>query len=247
MIEIFLSLFNENLLAAALIAALSGVIHGYTGFGAALFMVPLFTLLFGPVNAIILTVTIAAFGSMQLYPRAARNAQWPQLIPIILAITFSTPLGVYVLFSLDADSIRRAMGGFVLLAALILMSGWVYKGSRGIVASMIAGGLSGAISGATGVGGPPLAIYFLSAPSPPAVQRANIVIAVTTIVSISLVSLFVAGAIDGEAFLRGLVLVPVYVAGTWFGSYLFTIAPQEYFRRFALWLLVVTGIGIWFL
>ena len=247
MFEIFLSLFNTNLLAAALIAALSGVMHGYTGFGAALFMVPLLTLLFGPVDAIVLMVVIAIFGSAQLYPRAASNAQWRQLIPVILAVTFSTPLGVYLLFSLDADTVRRAMGGFVLLAALILMSGWVYKGPRGIVASMIAGGLSGVVNGSTGVGGPPLAIYFLSAPSPPAVQRANIVIAVTTIVSISLVSLIVAGAVDGEAFMRGLVLIPAYVAGTWFGSYLFTIAPQEYFRRVALWLLLVTGVGILFL
>ena len=194
MIENMHALFNVDLLAAALIAIISGVLHGYTGFGAALFMVPLFTLLFGPMEAIILMVIIAAFGSAQLYPTAARNAQWRELVPVILAIFISTPVGIYLLFSLDAEVIRRAMGGFVLLAALILLSGWVYKGPRGVAASAVAGGLAGIINGATGVGGPPLAMYFLSAPLPPAVQRANIVIAVTAIVFIALASLMISSS-----------------------------------------------------
>jgi uncharacterized membrane protein YfcA len=247
MIESFLSVLNADLLIAALIAVFSGVIHGYTGFGAALFMTPLFALLFGPVDAIALSVIIAIFGSAQLYPRAARNARWRELIPAGLATVVFAPLGTYLLFSLDAEVIRRSMGGFVLLAALILLSGWVYKGPRGNIASAVAGGLAGIISGATGVGGPPLAIYFLSAPVPPAVQRANIVIAIAATIAVVLISLFVAGGITGGTFLRSVVLIPPYVIGTWFGSYLFTIAPQQYFRSVALWLLMATGIGIVFL
>ena len=46
------AILNLSLLMGALVAVTSGIIHGYTGFGAALFMTPLFAILFGPVEAI---------------------------------------------------------------------------------------------------------------------------------------------------------------------------------------------------
>ena len=64
--ESLLAVWNVDLLVAALIAIFSGVIHGYTGFGAALFMVPLFSLLFGPVSAIAIASIVALFGSALL-------------------------------------------------------------------------------------------------------------------------------------------------------------------------------------
>jgi len=247
MLDIFLAILNAELALAAVIAVLSGIIHGYTGFGAALLMVPLFTLLLGPIEAIAIAAVVAIFGSAQLYPGAARNARWGELLPISIAIIIFTPLGVFFLFNLDPELIRRAMGGFVFLAALILISGWVYRGPRGLFASAVAGGLAGGISGATGVGGPPLALYFLSAPQSVEVQRANIVIAVAVVIAVVLASLILAGGITAETLARAVILTPAYVFGTWSGSRLFKIAPKEYFRRVALWLLLATGVGVVFL
>ena len=244
MFEGFAEIWNVGLLYAGLIAILSGVIHGYTGFGAALFMVPLFAMLFGPVDAIAIAIIMGLFGSVQLYPGAARNAQWRETAPVILAIAISTPIGAYLLFSLDDAVIRDTIGAFVLLSALILLSGWVYKGPRGLLASLVAGGLAGSITGAAGVGGPALAIYFLSAPVPAAVQRANIVIAVAAVLVVTLTALIIGGGVKEEIVYRAIILIPVYVLGTWSGSKLFAIAPQAYFRRIALWLLIAAGIGI---
>jgi len=244
MLESFLGTLNAELGLAAAIAVFSGVIHGYTGFGAALLMVPLFALLLGPVEAIAVAAVIGMVGSAQLYPGAARNARWRELLPISIAIIIFTPLGVFILFNLDPELIRRAMGGFVLLAAIILMTGWVYRGPRGIFASAVVGGLAGSISGATGVGGPPLALYFLSSAHPVEVQRANIVVAVAVVIAVVLASLFFAGGFTVETLLRAVILIPAYVFGTWSGSRLFTIAPKEYFRRVVLWLLLATGAGV---
>jgi uncharacterized membrane protein YfcA len=244
MLESFLGTLNADLALAVVVAVFSGTIHGYVGFGAALFMVPLFTLLLGPIDAIAIASVIGMFGSAQLYPGAARSARWGELLPITIAIIISTPLGVFILFNLDPELIRRAMGGFVFLAALVLMSGWLYRGPRGAFASAVTGGLAGGISGATGVGGPPLALYFLAAPQPVEVQRANIVIAVAVIIAVTFASLLFAGGLSAETLYRAVILTPVYVLGTWSGSRLFTIAPKEYFRRVALWLLLATGVGV---
>ncbi len=244
MFEGFADIWNAELLYAALIAVVSGIIHGYTGFGAALLMVPLFALIFGPVEAIAIAIIMGLFGSVQLYPRAARDACWRELLPVCLAIAVFTPVGVAFLFSLDEAVVRDVIGACVLLAALILLSGWTYKGPRGAAAGVVAGGLAGGITGAAGVGGPALALYFLSAPAPAAEQRANIVISVAAVLVMTLLSLVVAGGVAHEILLRAVIMIPIYVLGTWSGSRLFVIAPQAYFRRIALWLLVATGIGV---
>ena len=59
-----------------------------------------------------------------------------------------------------------------------------------------------------------------------------------------LISLLVAGGVAYNTFQRGIILIPVYVLGTWSGSRLFAIAPEKYFKKIALWLLLVTGVGI---
>lgn len=136
------AILNLSLLMGALVAVTSGIIHGYTGFGAALFMTPLFAILFGPVEAIGVGSVIGFCGSAQLYPGAARNAVWRELIPIFAGIVILTPFGAILLFKTDPELIRRAMGVLILLFALILISGWVYRGPRGPVSSAAVGALA---------------------------------------------------------------------------------------------------------
>jgi uncharacterized protein len=244
MTEILSQLQTLEFALGVLIVIFSGLLHGYTGFGAALMMVPLFSFLFGPVEAVAVSSVIAMAGSVQLYPGAARHAHWRELLPILAALTLFTPIGAYMLFNLDPELIRRAMGGFVLIFALVLMSGWVYRGRRGIAASAFVGALAGTISGAVGVGGPPVAMYFLASPHPPEIQRANIVIAVAVLILMVLIAVAVGGGFTVETLIRGVILTPAYIAGTWSGSRLFTVAPKQYFRRIALWVLLATGLAI---
>jgi uncharacterized protein len=244
MADLLTQILTSDFALGTLIVLFSGMIHGYTGFGAGLLMTPLFSLLFGPVEAIAISTIVAIFGSAQLYPGAARHAKWRELTPILIALALATPVGTYLLFNLDPELIRRAMGGFVLLFAGILMSGWIYRGRRNAAASSAVGALAGVISGATGVGGPPVALYFLSSPHPAEIQRANIVIAVSVLILLVLIAVAAGGGFTAETVVRGIILTPAYIAGTWSGSRLFAFAPKEYFKRVALWLLLATGLGI---
>ena len=239
-----LDIVGAALVYALGIAVLNGLIHGYTGFGGALLMVPLLSVLYNPVEAIAMVGIANIFGSAQLYPAAARHAVWRELFPIIGGIVIFVPLGAYVLFHVDPQLVRRSMGGFILLFAVILMSGWVYRGPRGAVPSAMVGALAGGITGASGVGGPPIAIYYLASPHPTEIQRANIVINITVMVMTVLISIAVGGGFSTDVVLRGLFLTPAYVIGVWSGVRLFAAMPKFYFKRVALWLLVATGFAI---
>lgn len=240
-IETFVSVLTPEIALAAAVSAAGGVLHGYTGFGAALLIVPLLTVIYGPVEAIVLSLLAGAAGIVQLLPAASRQAGWREMAPLAAAIVITTPIGVFLLFTIDPDITRRAIGAFVLLTALALMTGWVYRGRRGAVPAVVAGSLCGAITGFAGVGGPPVALYYLASPEPAGVQRANIVIAVGVVIVAMMVSVGVAGGIGVTSLARAVVIIPGYVAGAWAGARLFTIAPEALYRRIALWLLLVTG------
>lgn len=237
-------LFDAALIYGIAMAVLNGLIQGYTGFGGALLLVPFLTFLFGPVEAVAIVGVISLCGSAQLYPGAVRRAIWGELIPIFFGIALVTPLGAVLLFHLDPEITRRVMGGFILVFALVLFSGWVYRGPRGIVPSVLVGGLAGGITGTSGVGGPPLALYYLASPEPVDVQRANIVISIVVLTTAMVVSIAVGGGYSVDVLLRAVILTPAFTFGIWSGARLFSIAPKSYFRRAALWLLIVTGISV---
>lgn len=242
-----MGIVDTALVYALAIALLNGLIHGYTGFGGALLMVPLLSILYNPVEAIGMVGIAMICGSAQLYPAASRHAMWRELIPIFIGLVVSIPIGAYLLFHLDPQITRRAMGGFILVFAVILMSGWVYRGPRGAIQSGFVGSLGGIISGVSGVGGPPIALYYLASPHPVDNQRANIVISITAMTVIVVISIALGGGFSSEILLRGLFLTPAYLAGIWSGARLFMAMPKSYFRHTALWILVVTGVGVLFL
>ena len=59
----------------------------------------------------------------QLCIPAARLTNWKEIRMIMLGAAVVTPLGIYTLIHLDPELVRRAIGGFVLIIALILATG----------------------------------------------------------------------------------------------------------------------------
>lgn len=129
--EIINDIANVTLALGLLVALASGLLHGYTGFGGGLLIVPLLAILFGPVEGVFVAGVAGVAGTLQLLPKAARVANWHELAPAMIVGLVATPFGVLFLVSADPEIARRGIGGFVLISALIMLTGWVYKGPRG--------------------------------------------------------------------------------------------------------------------
>ncbi len=229
---------------AVLVVAGAGLVRGYGGFGGGLVAIPLLTLIYGPIEAYAMTALIGVLGYVQLAPRAARIADWTELAPTLIAATIATPIGVAALVVTDPEVIRRLIGVFVLLGAVLLATGWAYRGRRGALAGGITGALCGGISGVAGVGGPPLVIYFLSAPASADVQRASILIVTGYVSLLMLASLAIGAGIDLDVVWRTALLFPVSLLGTWLGARSFAVAPQAIYRRVATGLLFLIGLAV---
>jgi uncharacterized membrane protein YfcA len=87
------------------------------------------------------------------------------------------------------------------------------------------------------------ALYFVSAPVEPSVQRANIIIANTSIVIFMVSGLLAAGIYNAPLLTRTAIITPLFLAGTQLGKRLFAMAPSKWFKRIALVILLATGLS----
>lgn len=238
-----MGLIDPALLWAAAIGLLSGVVHGYSGFGGGLLMVPLLSLLLSPVEAVAASTIAAVMGQLPVVRQGIQHARWSECLPFLVGLAVAMPAGVYLLTRGNVEVVRHLVGSATLLAAIILTFGWAYRGTRTPLVSGLFGMLSGFLGGATGQGGPPAVVYFLAAPMEARQQRASIIAAVTGLVGITLVVLAAGGALTSRTAAFGLAVGLTYVSGVWAGSRLFEIIPKQNYRRATLLLLFAAGVA----
>ena len=244
MIPYIQSLFAETGLWTALgVTLIAGLMRGFAGFGSAMLMAPIFAILFGSAEMVVTVVAIELVVSLQLFPQVRRHADWKVLTPMSIAACLAMPAGVWLLASVDKNTIVTAVSAVIVAFVLLMWTGWKYTGRRSAVATVIVGGVSGAMMATTSVGGPPVLLYLLSGNDPPQVNRANIVTYYFLTQFLLIVIVLVTGVAGTDALVRAVVLFPVMVLRAWAGGRLFHgLASERLYRNVALTILFLTGL-----
>lgn len=236
--------FFPEIAIAAAVAAFGGMLRGFSGFGPALVMAPVLSVLFDPPQAVAAIILVNVLANFQQLAGAARSAAWRETLPIGISACIAIPFGTYVLTVADPVVMRRIIAAIVLVATFVTWRGWQYRGPRGTAVALGVGATGGLLIGSTTLGGPPMILYLLSGPHTAATVRGSIitVFAITHLSSVT--SLAVAGLIDGQTLLRVAILAPPFLLGIWVGGHLFSRANEQVFRRVVLLLLTVVATGI---
>jgi len=238
------TILTQDLLIAGIFAIAGSAIRGLTGFGANLVWGPALVVIYGPAETVAIMGISSLLSAFPIFMPAVKHVDWREIGTIILFAFIMAPVGVFTLLHLEPELFRRILGGFILVMAGILMTGWTYKGERGARPQIVAGGVSGYLAGFAGVGGPICALYFMSAPGTAQIQRANNTVSVSLLIPVPLLSLALAGQIGSDTLIRAIILVAPYLFGQWLGALLFGVMPQQTFKRVVLWLLAAIGVSI---
>lgn len=230
-------------LAAAAIVTVAGLVRGITGFGGAMLMTPVLSLLMGPVPAVITALTLETAAALIMFPEAVPQVRWRTLLYLTVPAAVTVPLGGYLLLTLDPAIARKVISAVVIIFSLILLLGFRYAGKPRAATSIALGSMVGVLLGATSVGAPPVIIYLLSGPDPAAVTRANLTVFVTAISVFGLVMLAAAGAIGVALGPSLLVLSVLFVGAAWIGGKLFARLTDMAVRRIALGFMLLIGLG----
>ena len=231
-------------IAAFAIALLGGFVRGLTGFGGGLVMVPLLSIMWGPVEAIGVMVGLSVLTLVQILPPALRVARLRDAAPLLIGCALSTPLGVALLVSLDPGAVKKIIALVILTLTSVMLAGWTWRGRRGPLQGFIAGGLTGLVNGVAGSGGPITVVYVMAGKAEPQVQRANIILALAMSSFVTIMGLVTAGAVSARVLIHVAAFVAPSVLGTWVGAWLFARLPSGLYRKIVLWFLVVISVAL---
>src|SRR5690606_5554066 len=95
-------LFGPELAIAALTVVGAGLMRGFAGFGSAMLMAPIFSILFGPAEMVAIVCMIELPVGMQLVPGVWRQVEWRFVGPMSAAAVLLMPLGGWLLLTLPA-------------------------------------------------------------------------------------------------------------------------------------------------
>ena len=235
---------DMRLVYSALTILIAGTIRGFSGFGSALINAPVLSLIWGPTIGVPIAVLVEVAPAIQLTPRAIKVAEWKSVWAFGIPALILLPAGTFILTSVPADDMRRAIGAIVLVVALILWSGWRYTGPRGTGPSIVVGLIGGGLAGATGVAGPPVILYLMSSTKEAAVIRANLIAYFTIILFGITLTFWLKDLITIDILWLSAALLAPFIVGTAIGTKLFPLASERTFRNIALTALTLSSLYV---
>ena len=227
------TLHDGRFIAALAIAALAGVVRGFSGFGSALIYVPLIAAIYEPRVA---TVSFVLMDYVCVAPyalRAVPQAQWRQVMPAFAASLLTVPLGTMLQSAADPVPLRWGMAAFVLVFVALLASGWRYPFKPSALAAACAGALSGFAGGAVQLAGPPVILYWLGSPSGANVIRSNLLVFLVMLGFTLVANYAWHGLMTAQPIALAVLLWPAYIVALAIGARWFRGASDVHYRRVA--------------
>lgn len=215
-----------------MIAFLAAVCQSVTAFGFALVMVPLLAVVWEVKPAVVTSTLLSTAFMAPLLYEVRSKVQAPAIVPLLAGSLAGIPVGLVVLKRIDAGFLQVLVALMVIIASVTLFWPPRTKLLRPHVSvAFLAGGLSGALRGATSMSGPPIVLYSLSAFGDEVDRfRANVLGVLLPSSLVTIAGLAVAGLIDGDVLLACAAALPAMVVGTLGGAWLRRRVSTALFR-----------------
>jgi uncharacterized membrane protein YfcA len=238
------SLSPTQWLLAALIISVAFFVRGIAGFGSGLIAIPLLAQML-PLSVVVPVVGLLDYVAASSHGVKHRQAiSWGDVLPL-LPFTFAGVLSALYLFkTLDAELLRNALGGFIVLYAFytLLSSGPGFRGSR--LWAVPAGGLGGLIGTLFGTGGPFYVIYLRLRHLDKIPFRATVAMIFLIDGSSRIVGYFFSGFYNLDTMLLLALALPIMVLGMYLGGHIHTTISQQGFQRAIGVLLIGSGLAL---
>ncbi len=237
------------LLAVALAALAGGLSRGFSGFGAALVFVPLASAAVGPRDAVPLLAILEFMAGFVFLRGAWRDADRVGAATMAAGAMVGVPAGALILARTDPVALRWGLCMLVVVAVVVLASGWRWRGGARPALTLTGGAIGGVMSGAAMLGGVAPATYWLGVAGNAARQvRANMNLYFALLTLAVVLAFAWQGLLGWRTLWFGLAAGPAYGAGLWGGSALFGIAGERGFRNATFVLILASaliGLPLW--
>ena len=224
---------DSRFVAALVVAALSGFVRGFSGFGSALIYIPLVAAIYEPRIAAPTLLLIDLAGSAPFTIRELARCNWREVAPTTIAAALCVPLGVMALVLIDPIVLRWFIAFLVLTLLAVLASGWRYHGKPTLAVSIGVGLFAGFGSGAVQIAGPAVIIFWLGGASNAITVRANLMVFFFLMDFITGAAYLAQGIITTDILAFSVLLGVPFILAMWAGARWFHDASDAAYRRAA--------------
>jgi uncharacterized protein len=243
-------LFSETLrgltplvIALAFLAVFGAAfLRGFTGFGFSLAAVPALSLVMSPVVAIPCTLMLGMLAGVQVLPKIRHLPDWHSVRILVVGSLVGSPIGIWVLTALPANTTRIVIGVTLIVAVIALWRQPRFAKEPSLPVGFGTGIVSGVLNGSTGFAGPPVILYFLSTHDSVPVIRASLMMYFFFSSGGTLVYDAFRGLIGSHVLLLTAIFFPALYIGNWLGDRCFDGSSASTYRRVALGILLILAV-----
>ncbi|MBI2497749.1 MAG: sulfite exporter TauE/SafE family protein [Opitutae bacterium] len=229
----------------ALVAALAAVTQAITGFGFSLLALGAFGWWMDLREASVLLAPVGLAMNVMLFLRLRGHFSWAGIVPLCLAVLAGVPVGALLLWRINLPVLELALAGVMLLSAA--------QGLRAartgtptfwhpVIAGIPCGLAGGLLTGAFGMGGPPVVSFLLNRP----LNRFQFIASIQALFALAsgvrVTQFVLMGRLDRGDLPVIVPAVAAAAAGVFVGVHLLHRMSEQLGRRIVLWFVVVCGL-----
>lgn len=217
------------------------LVQGCAGFAFSLVAAP-FLLFFLSQQVVIPMLVLVSMGlNVMVLKDCWSSLDFRKVLPILAGGVITLPLGIWILTALDPRAFRLFVGTFIVLVAMVMLSGWRKPLPYSIWALGPIGMVSGILNGSLSMSGPPVVLFLTNQGTGKDEFRANLA-AYFMSLNVATISLYAfKGVLTAQVLVITGAYVPVLLVGTWLGIKVSRLLPEEVFRKITLSLIIMTG------
>lgn len=238
-----LSGFQLGMLLA--VAAVGGIVRGYSGFGFSAIVIAGASLVIPPATVVPALFMLEIAASIHMLPSVRNEIDYPNFWPMLAGCAVGLPIGQYLLTHLEPDTTRMYLSLGVLVSAFLIWRGISFNREMNSPLAAVTGFLTGFGSGLASIGGLFAMVVFLGTSYPPARVRAVFVAMFFAMYVYGIGVATMNGLISWTTVWIAIILLVPMTIGIVLGQRQYLSATPEAFRRFALLLLMIlASVGI---
>ncbi|MGI9310661.1 MAG: sulfite exporter TauE/SafE family protein [bacterium] len=223
-------------------ASLAGFSRGFCGFGAAIIYIPLVSIAYDPVIAVVTLFLVDILPSLPIVYKSFRKFDYSLVVPMLLGAIIFSPMGVFILLTMDKQIMELIIGVLIFVLTVRLLTNYQPLFAASKKNSVIFGSISGIFGGAAGLYGPPAILYLLGASNNAKQTRRNIFVFLT-IESVFLGAYYLFyDMYTAQHFHITAYLLPFYAFTIWLGSRKFVTIDENGYRKILMGILIMISL-----
>ena len=241
----FLSYFQLSLVEVYFViftVFIASIIRGFNGFGFSATCISGFSFILPAIEIVPIILALEVIISIFMIPYIWNKIDWRFVFKILLGIIIGSPVGLYLLKHLNAETTHLSVCLIVIFFSILLMKGYTNKKINNNYGKFFIGIVSGILNGLTTLGGMPVALFLLITSIQPAVIRGSLAALFFITDIYAFILSFFAGIVDLTTIYRIIPLIIILPIGVFIGNKFFIKSKEETYRKVVFYFLIFISI-----